>query len=50
MRADGKTIVFVSHDLQSVARFCDRALLLERGRIRALGPATDVVAEYAPTP
>jgi ABC-type polysaccharide/polyol phosphate transport system ATPase subunit len=50
MRADGKTIVFVSHDLQSVARFCDRALLLERGEIRALGLATDVVAEYAPTP
>jgi ABC-type polysaccharide/polyol phosphate transport system ATPase subunit len=48
MRADGKTIVFVSHDLQSVGRFCDRALLLERGEIRTIGPAADVVAEYAP--
>ena len=48
MRADGKTIVFVSHDLQSVRRFCDRALLLEGGEMRALGPADEVIAEYAP--
>ena len=46
MRADGKTIVFVSHDLGSVREFCDRALLLERGIIRKLGPAEDVVAAY----
>lgn len=46
MRADGKTIVFVSHDLKSVSEFCDRALLLERGIMRGLGPADDVVADY----
>jgi len=49
MRADGKTIVFVSHDLKSVSDFCDRALLLERGITRGLGPATEVIAEYAPS-
>ena len=48
MRADGKTIVFVSHDLRSVSKFCDRALLLEHGEMRALGPADEVIAEYAP--
>ena len=48
MRADGKTVVFVSHDLRSVGKFCDRVLLLERGEIRALGPADEVIAEYAP--
>ena len=46
-REEGKTIVYVSHDLPTVARLCDRALLLERGVIRALGPAADVIAEYA---
>jgi len=46
MKADGKTIVFVSHDLKSVSDFCDGALLLERGVVRALGPAEDVVADY----
>ena len=46
MRADGKTIVFVSHDLRSVSQFCDRALLLERGIMRGLGQADEVVADY----
>jgi ABC-type polysaccharide/polyol phosphate transport system ATPase subunit len=46
MRADGKTIVFVSHDLKSVSEFCDRALLLEDGVVRSIGPAEDVVADY----
>jgi ABC-type polysaccharide/polyol phosphate transport system ATPase subunit len=46
MRRDGKTIVFVSHDLASVARFCDRAVLLRQGRIEAAGPALDVVQGY----
>jgi ABC-type polysaccharide/polyol phosphate transport system ATPase subunit len=48
MRKDGKTIIFVTHDLNSVSEFCDRALLLEQGRMKAMGPAADVIAEYAP--
>ena len=40
------TIVFVSHALGSVAEFCDRALWLERGQIREMGPAAEVVALY----
>jgi ABC-type polysaccharide/polyol phosphate transport system ATPase subunit len=46
MRKDGKTIIFVSHDLKSVSDFCDRALLLEHGRMKAIGPAAQVIAEY----
>ena len=46
MRRDGKTVVFVSHDLASVGRFCDRAVLLENGRVEASGPAGDVIAQY----
>ena len=46
MRDAGKTIVFVSHDLAAVARFCDRALLLEGGRISKLGPTDDVIEAY----
>jgi ABC-type polysaccharide/polyol phosphate transport system ATPase subunit len=46
MRAEGKTVVFVSHDLESIARFCDRVLLLERGRVAAIGPPDEVVAAY----
>jgi lipopolysaccharide transport system ATP-binding protein len=44
--AGGRTIVFVSHGLGSIQEFCDRALLLEAGRVRADGPPRDVVARY----
>ena len=45
-RADGKTIIFVSHDLESVVRFCDRAMLLRFGRVETIGPADQAVEEY----
>ena len=32
----GKTILFVTHDMASVKRFCDRALLLEQGSVRMI--------------
>jgi ABC-type polysaccharide/polyol phosphate transport system ATPase subunit len=46
LRGEGKTIVLVSHDLDTVAASCDRVLLLRDGRVERLGPAEDVVAYY----
>jgi ABC-type polysaccharide/polyol phosphate transport system ATPase subunit len=46
IRAAGKTILFVSHDLGSVRRICDRALLIHNGVVEALGPASEVVDLY----
>ena len=40
------TIVFVSHSLQSVADFCDRAMWLERGSVVAIGEAGEIVEKY----
>jgi ABC-type polysaccharide/polyol phosphate transport system ATPase subunit len=45
-RTDGKTMIFVSHDLRSVSIYCDRALLLEGGVPREVGPAIDVIKTY----
>jgi ABC-type polysaccharide/polyol phosphate transport system ATPase subunit len=45
-RDEGKTMIFVSHDLVSVSRYCDRALLLRSGRPVALGPPDDVIDAY----
>jgi ABC-type polysaccharide/polyol phosphate transport system ATPase subunit len=45
-RDDGKTILLVTHDMNQVQRFCDRALLLERGEIVAVGDATEVSQRY----
>lgn len=46
MRREGKTIVFVSHDLETVVRFCDRALLLAEGTIQCIGDPKSVVEVY----
>lgn len=45
-RAQGRTIVFVSHDLPAVRRICHQALWLDKGRMMALGPTDDVVDRY----
>ena len=42
----GRTIILVSHDLHAVRSLCDEALWLDRGQVRALGPARDVVDRY----
>jgi ABC-2 type transport system ATP-binding protein/lipopolysaccharide transport system ATP-binding protein len=43
---EGRTVVFVSHDLGSVNRLCPRSVWLDRGRVRADGPSADVIDEY----
>jgi ABC-2 type transport system ATP-binding protein len=45
-RADGKTIVFVSHDLGAVRRFCDRTIWLDRGSVRDDGDPNEVTERY----
>jgi len=45
-RNEGVTIVFVSHDLGSVRRFCDRTLLLRQGEQVALGETDEVIDRY----
>jgi ABC-type polysaccharide/polyol phosphate transport system ATPase subunit len=42
----GRTIILVSHDLHSVRNLCDEALWLDGGKVRALGPAREVVDRY----
>lgn len=45
-RNEGVTIVFVSHDLGSVRRFCDRTLLLHKGEQVVLGDTQNVIDSY----
>ena len=46
LREDKVTIVLVSHDLENVKRFCDRAVLLNHGAIALGGEPQEVVDEY----
>ncbi len=43
---DSGTLVFVSHDVNSVINLCDRAIWLDRGRIARQGPAKEVCEAY----
>jgi lipopolysaccharide transport system ATP-binding protein len=42
----GATVLFVSHNLKSVAEFCHRALLLEHGQTVTIGPTHEVISSY----
>src|SRR5687767_652166 len=46
LRREGRTMVLVTHDMGAVERFCDRALLLERGRIEMMGDPHRVGLRY----
>ncbi len=46
LRARGHAAIIVSHDPRVIATFCDRALLLERGRVAAAGSARDIAEAY----
>ena len=45
--ASGRTVLFVSHNLAAVNSLCDRAVLLQQGRLVADGPSDAVVRAYA---
>ena len=46
MREEGRTIVFVTHDMGAVTRFCHRAMLLERGAVVTIGDPREVADRY----
>jgi ABC-2 type transport system ATP-binding protein len=46
LKHDGKTIVFVSHSGEQVKQLCEKAVWLDKGRIRMFGDAEHVVREY----
>jgi ABC-type polysaccharide/polyol phosphate transport system ATPase subunit len=46
LKAEGRTIVFVTHGMENVQRFCDRALLLNRGRQLAIGGPDEIAERY----
>ncbi len=46
LKSEGRTIVFVTHDMGSVERFCDRAMLIERGRVIDTGDPRTITRKY----
>lgn len=46
MMASGVTVLFVSHSTSQVLDICDRAIILEHGRLIGEGPAEEICARY----
>jgi lipopolysaccharide transport system ATP-binding protein len=44
--SEGRTVLFVSHNMSVVGRLCDRGIWMEAGRVAAEGPMEDVVRQY----
>jgi len=43
---EDRTVILVSHNMTSIMRLCNRAILLEDGEVRCDGPVNDVVKSY----
>ena len=43
---DGRTILFVSHNMGALTQLCEHGILLEEGRVKTIGPVRDVIQTY----
>jgi lipopolysaccharide transport system ATP-binding protein len=43
---EGRTVLFVSHNMNAIHRLCPRVILLDEGRIRADGDTSEVISQY----
>ena len=46
MKASGKTIILVTHEMKTVEEYCHRAMLIEGGEIRQLGDPAEIGRQY----
>lgn len=46
LQKSGATILFVSHDINAVKSLCDRAVYLEKGVVKSIGPVVNVTEQY----
>ena len=44
--AEGRTVLFISHDMWNVRRLCTEILWMDEGRVRAFGPAGEIAERY----
>lgn len=42
----GRTVIFVSHNMQTITSLCNKALLLEKGQVKRQGIPSEVIVEY----
>jgi len=42
----GRTVVFVSHNMEAIKNLCDRGLFLEKGKVKNIGDINTIVSDY----
>jgi len=43
---EGRTIIFVSHNMGAIQNLCGRCMFLDKGEIRSIGPTNEVIGSY----
>ncbi|MBH2007645.1 ABC transporter ATP-binding protein [Candidatus Saccharibacteria bacterium] len=46
LKKNNKTVILVTHDMDAVQRFCDKAIMIEKGKIVASGRSSEVAQKY----
>ena len=46
MKEEGRTIVFVTHDMQAVERFCDKAMVVSKGKVTHIDKPSKITTVY----
>lgn len=46
LKEDGRTVILVSHSMSAVQKFCTSALLLEKGKVEAIGTSDEIASLY----
>lgn len=47
LKANKKTVIFVTHDMNAVKEYCDRAMLIDKSEVQHIGSPQDIAREYA---
>ena len=46
LKKNKKTVVFVSHDMEAIREYCDRAVLIDNSKLKFLGSTREITQEY----
>ena len=47
IKNEGKTVIIVTHDMNAVRRYCNKAVLIEKGKIKTIGSPEEVADQYS---
>lgn len=46
-KSEGRTVLFVSHNMDSISRLCEKSMLLSKGRLEMIGASRTIIQKYS---